>query len=206
MIDGKASVHQKLGSWGGTVPPPVGLRFCLECQEEMIAEEGHLWWRRGHQMPSALVCPDHGTILREVPASQNRGDDRYVPASFTICDARADRVIEQVAPHVMSDLKGLARASDLLLDDYRQVHPDDRREYYLQELDTAGMLNKAGEANLFQIAQAMTRYWGDTLRIWPGLQANGECSQRWLGALLWGGESSPPLHHLLLSGLLEASQ
>lgn len=204
MIEGNTSVHHKLGSWGGAVPPPAGLRFCLECVEEMLAEEGHLWWRRGHQMPSAMLCPDHGTILRGVPASQERRDDRYIPASLAICGDSAKTVIQSAAPHVMHDLRELARASDLLLDDHRQVHPVDRRAYYLEELDRAGMLDRAGEANLFKVAQAMTRYWGDTLRIWHGLEADGQCSQRWIGGLLWGGGSSPPLHHLLLAGMLKA--
>lgn len=67
------------------------------------------------------------------------------------------------------------------------------------------LLNRKGEADLGKVAKAIDGYWGDSLDFWPGLRKDGRCEQRWLGALLWGEHRSPPLHHILLEGLLNAS-
>src|SRR5574343_1815133 len=40
------------------------LRFCPECVLEMERTHGEPYWRRTHQLPGVLLCPDHGVILR----------------------------------------------------------------------------------------------------------------------------------------------
>lgn len=89
-----------------------------------------------------------------------------------------------------------------LLDTRCDAHPDDRRIRYLAALKRLGLLNRVGEAKLGAVAKAMDGYWGRTLDLWPGLAGNGRCAQGWLGTLLLGGRDSPPLHHLLLDGML----
>ena len=71
-------------------------------------------------------------------------------------------------------------------------------------LDRLSLLNRAAEAKLPALAMAMDQYWGNTLALWPRLMSNGRCAQKWLGTLLLGEHDSPPLHHLLLEGMLVA--
>lgn len=196
--------HEVLGSWSLTVPPPNQLRFCLECREDMLAGHADLWWRRAHQLPSALMCPDHGEPLHESTVNRAARRSDYVAANLDLCRTDAPRVVDPVNRRVRGDLVALARVSDALLDRECDQHPDDRREGYLRRLAVLGLLNRAGEANLARVASALDGYWGETLDIWPGLTNGGRCAQGWLGALLWGRHGRPPLHHLLLDVMLAA--
>jgi hypothetical protein len=49
----------------GAARPPVALRYCPTCCEEMLQKHGELYWRRDHQLPGVLVCPEHGRPLAE---------------------------------------------------------------------------------------------------------------------------------------------
>ncbi len=194
--------HKVLGSWTSAAPPPDRMRFCLSCCDEMLEREGDLWWRRAHQLPSTLVCPDHKELLRLSMLDRDTRRRAYVAASQSVCPPDAPYVIDVGNPMIMSDLVVLARQSDGLLNDWDEFHPDDRREGYLEDLKRLDMLNRLGEANLPAIAGAMDGYWGCTLDLWPRLRRDGRCEQAWLSALLMREHQSPPLHHLLLEGLL----
>lgn len=195
--------HGVLRSWSAAVPPIDRLRFCPRCCQEMLTDHPDLWWRRAHQLPSVLVCPDHGEPLRESPVSRGARSSAYLPATAEMCPGDAAAVVVDINPREQSDLLALARASEILLDRECDQHPDDRRMEYLRRLDRLGLLNRAGMADLGKVARALDGWWGTTLRFWPGLQQDGRCRQRWLGALLWGEHGSPPLHHLLLERMLD---
>lgn len=52
------------------------IRFCDICMSEAETVYGGRYWRRVHQIPLVLVCPDHGCVLRKsisTPASLTRG-------------------------------------------------------------------------------------------------------------------------------------
>ncbi len=196
--------HHALESWTGAALPPDRLRFCRDCHREMIASHGEPWWRRTHQLPSTLVCPAHGGVLSASTVDRATRRRAYIPASIETCPPDARPVFEEDDPRVLHDLLTLARQGDLVLNDRSDLHPDERREGYLQALDALGMQNRLDEANVPAVADAMKRYWGTTLRHWPTLWRDGRCEQGWLYRLLAGGHRSPPLHHLLLEGWLAA--
>ena len=196
--------HDVLASWTAATPPPDRFRFCVTCCSEMATVADGRWWRRVHQLPSALVCPDHAEVLRESTLDRKTRRRAYVAASHAICPVDAPCVVEVEDVRVLSDLVQLARQSDLLLNGWDEVHPDDRRTGYLDGLHRLGLVNRLGEANLPGLAVAMDGYWGSTLDLWPRLRNNGRCEQGWLHALLMREDRSPPLHHLLLEGLLGA--
>jgi len=56
------------GSVGGisfnALGNPDRLRFCTQCQQDMLDHQGELYWRRAHQLPIAVMCPDHGIPLQ----------------------------------------------------------------------------------------------------------------------------------------------
>lgn len=193
---------EPLGGPFPTLPPVDRLRFCLECREDMLEQHADLWWRRTHQLPSTMVCPDHTSALRLSPVTRERRRVGYEPATLGVCPSDASVVVGGQEPRVMGDLAVIARAGDGLLDAHGGEHPDDRRMRYLGALDRLRLLNQAGEANLHGVARAMDGYWGTTLDVWPGLRSAGQCEQRWLGGLLLSGRDAPPLHHLLLELLL----
>lgn len=181
------------------------LKFCPACIEEMTELRADPWWRRSHQLPAVRVCPDHGDPLRLSTVTSAMRRNGYHAASSHTCPPNSEEIeAGSAGSATRRDLLQIARSADRLLDARDELHPDDVRESYLSGLQTAGLLNRLGEADVGKIAEAMDRYWGDTLRSWQQLHENGRCSQRWLGRLLLGKHRSPALHHLLLQGLLEA--
>lgn len=196
--------HEALGSWTAAAPPVDRLRFCASCFNEMAAGGAGPWWRRTHQLPSALVCPDHGEPLRASTLDRETRRRAYVAASYLLCPADSRPVVETDDPRVLTDLVNLAQQSDLLLNGWDEVHPDDRRAGYMEGLRRLGLVNRLGGAKLPGLAKAMDGYWGTTLDLWPRLRGSRGCEQGWLGTLLMREHRSPPLHHLLLEGLLGA--
>ncbi|WP_156347043.1 TniQ family protein [Sphingomonas sp. Leaf33] len=196
--------HAVLGSRWSAAPPPGRLRFCSACCAAMLGRHDDLWWRRVHQLPSVMVCPDHAVPLRFSTVEPADRRKRYVAAIPGTCPPDGAQVVEGREPWVMATLLDLARQSESVLNDCGETHPDDRREAYLQGLDGLGLLNRIGEANLPGIAKAMDGRWGESLDLWPRLRRDGRCEQGWLATLLTGEHVSPPLHHLLLEGLLSA--
>lgn len=195
---------EPLGGPSSTLPPVDRLRFCLECREDMLERHPDLWWRRTHQLPSTMVCPEHGLPLRVSSVTRERRRAGYVPAALDVCRSDESALVVSQEPRVMGDLLAIARAGDALLDVDGGEHPDDRRMRYLGALDRLRLLNRGGKADLHGLARAMDGYWGTTLDVWPGLREGGRCGQRWLGRLLLSGRDSPPLHHLLLEAMLSA--
>lgn len=196
--------HEALGSWTGAALPPDRLRFCRKCHAGMLEGHGELWWRRTHQLPSSLVCPDHGGMLMVSTLDRSARRRAYVTPSVDICPAAAPATAAEADPRVLNDLMWLARNGDLVLNDGDEIHPDERRECYLEGLQSLSMLNRSGAAKLPALAKAMDGYWGTTLDHWPTLRRGGGCEQGWLHRLLLGEHGSPPLHHMLLEGLLAA--
>lgn len=196
MQDSGQWPHEALGCG---MAAPARLRFCPSCRVDMLEQHADAWWRRSHQLPSTLVCPDHGETLIESMVTRERRRTSYVAATEAECprDAPAVAIIDEAT---RADLLTLARAGDMLLDMRCDTHPDDRREGYLQQLNRLGMTDRAGQAKLAMIVVLMDVCWPDILCYWPGLTRDGLCSQGWLGALLMGAHGSPPLHHLLLEG------
>lgn len=204
MIGDGGWPHKELGSWTWAAPPPDRLRFCPECHDEMLGKAKEPWWRRTHQLPSTLVCPKHGSVLRISSLDRATRRRAYVAVSAEICPPDAPAAAEEDDPRVLNDLLWLARQGDMLLNERDDLHPDKRRETYLEGLAALGQLNRLGEAKLPGVADAMRRYWGSTLDHWPALRRESKVEQGWLHRLLVGEHGSPPLHHLLLERWLAA--
>lgn len=49
------------------VAPPQFMRLCVQCSELDRQEFEETYWRRVHQLPGVLVCPDHGIPLVSTP-------------------------------------------------------------------------------------------------------------------------------------------
>ncbi|SEL90750.1 TniQ protein [Sphingomonas palmae] len=196
--------HQVLGSWFVDLPPPDRLRFCPACMIEMLDRHPDPWWRRTHQLPSSLVCPDHGIELRPSTVTRDMRRRGYVAASRDVCPDDMPPSTHMREGHVEHDLLVLAREGDALLNDRGGEDPALRLADRMSALEALGMTDRRGHANLPRIAQAMDRYWGPTLDVWPGLRLDGRCGLGWLVPLFTFGGRAPPLHHLLLERLLSA--
>ena len=55
--------RSNIGTKAFRVSQPIYLRFCVQCRAGDLHEFEETYWRRVHQLPGVLVCPDHGTPL-----------------------------------------------------------------------------------------------------------------------------------------------
>ncbi|WP_339437523.1 TnsD family Tn7-like transposition protein [Pseudomonas sp. EL_65y_Pfl1_R32] len=79
-------IHIKLGINTFTVGRVKRLRFCMSCLENMHNRYGEYYWRRAHNLPGSLVCPEHCLPLQlsslDITAV---GDYDFVPADSKTC-------------------------------------------------------------------------------------------------------------------------
>lgn len=69
-------------------------RYCMSCVEEDLRELGHSYWRRTHQLPGVVICPDHSECLQTVQCAgsavglpgEGRRDRR---AEAALCDPQS---------------------------------------------------------------------------------------------------------------------
>ena len=89
------------------------LRFCQECVHLDRSEGREPYWRRVHQMPTCVVCPDHGCMLREGISVRGSETVGFVSISRMLAEIPATQAIGADAP--INLLLRLARSSRVLL-------------------------------------------------------------------------------------------
>lgn len=86
MIDGPAAgLHARLGIAAGLRLPPARLRWCPACHDEARARHGEPYWRRSHQLPGVLICPDHDMVLLAARMPERCGQHEFIAASRETC-------------------------------------------------------------------------------------------------------------------------
>lgn len=198
MAGGEPWPHQALGSWHTDVPPPDRLRFCASCRREMMQCEIDAWWRRVHQLPSVLVCPDHGEVLLQSGLSRRRRRKGYVGPSDEVCPSGAEPVSVIARGRHAEDVLWLARASQALLGTSaeqvaRAFGESCRRTMIDRDLDVGVA------ADVKVIVALVEDHWGPALAAWPGL-AEPRLGKAIAAALR--SDPAPPLIHLLIAGAL----
>jgi len=79
-----------IGAKAYRVAPPAFLRICAQCTESDQQEFEETYWRRVHQLPGVLVCPDHGTPLISTSAHiQPRATECIDASSATVGNAES---------------------------------------------------------------------------------------------------------------------
>ena len=77
MRDGASrGIHRLLNVTGTGVAAPAHLRYCMKCVGEQNAGFGIAYWRRLHQVPGIVVCPDHQEPLRQSSIERRARVDR----------------------------------------------------------------------------------------------------------------------------------
>ena len=159
---GRGEVHLKLGLAAFSIARETVLRFCPECFEAMIAERGEAWWRRAHQLPGVLVCPDHGCPLRRSTLDTRKENrHRYLPATEANCPADAAPACRIADEADRERFLALARASAALLDD-----PPPPRDFlalterYRRRLRAVGLMRWQEKVDLPALDRAMRAHWG----------------------------------------------
>ena len=177
------------------------LRFCGSCLAQMRERYGELYWRRDHQLPSALVCPEHAKLL-QVGTVRLTGCSRhrFVPADRQTCPWRAPAVIQDVATPIVETLHRLAVASAALLDDPGPpVTPQALTAFYSSAVQRTGLASLNGRVDQRQFDQAFRHHYRGGLPMLPGVMTGSRFTGDWLAAFVRKHRKARhPLQHLMV--------
>lgn len=200
------STHFRLGTAGFRVRPPSRLRFCPSCASYMLQTCGELYWRRAHQLPGVLVCPDHACVLREATFDMtSTSRQMYVAATLANCPANAASVLSETSPSIIERLRSVARASAALLDVPSAEEPCDVIERYRAKLATLGLMRSKRKVDVLALASAFSGFYEGVLPP-LSIKAPSSSGSGYVAEMLRSRKAaSSPLAHVLLDVFLEES-
>ena len=109
LVDGPADgVFMRLGITASVISVPERLRYCPACLGEMLGRYGEGYWKRSHQLPGVLVCPDHGVALADSSVSPHtHNQHEFIALNLHNCPPVA------ALPAWVSDLRQMALLQDI---------------------------------------------------------------------------------------------
>lgn len=182
------------------------LRFCASCIQEMLGQYGEAYWRRDHQLPGVLVCPDHARPLQDSLVSlKERSRHAFVPPTEKNCPWQAKALVQDGSARRLLILQRLARASRALMD---SPGPARTRQgwttFYREGIRSAGLAYSADRMDQRRLEEEFHRHHGEILGLMPNVMSGTELTGEWLAQMVRKHRKSfHPLHHLLLQDFLD---
>lgn len=202
LIDGKADgIHLRLGIAATTVSAPAALRYCPLCHAEALARWGERFWRRAHQLPGVLVCPDHGAPLLDSTVVPGHGHQH----AFIAADEDTSQT-DDPAPAWAKDagcrtiLRDIARRSAALLSvPPKGAKPTDLTARYRNALIDRQFAFAHGRVDQRRLRDAFTTLFA------PACSALAELPDTtWLASIARKHRHAfHPLHHILFGLFLD---
>jgi hypothetical protein len=202
-VDG---LHIRLGLPAFRIGRPRRLRFCHECLRSMYSSYGELYWRRDHQVPSLLLCPENGNLLSDSELHFSQfSRHQFVAASEDNCPITA--CVSMVSESQgRAHLLRLARASARVL----KVPPQSRSfsewtEYYRSQMERAGLTSSHSRMKQSLLAAEFRAFYGETLELIPKMLDGQEFAGNWLAGMVrkHHRKANHPTYHLLMEDFLE---
>ena len=196
------SVHLRLGVAASRVRKPGRLRYCVECAAAMSRDHGERYWRRSHQLPGIVVCPEHMCVLSEsaiLLAATNRHE--FIAADARSCPVDGPRACDAVAPRDIAILASIARESERIL--AGDGEPSDLSHApYRAQLARIGLMRSDHRVDQVALAARLWETYGDGLRHLPSTVRDGRCGE-WLPEITrFRRKALHPLFHAVLRSFL----
>jgi hypothetical protein len=190
--------NQSVHGLYGRIAPPRFARFCPVCRARMLETFGELYWRRSHQLPGVLVCPDHGAPLSDstVRPEELANIFEFIPADESNCRTVA-APSGTAAPPCAALLLGIAQSSAALLtEDPRRISFGDLAGEYRRAVLDRGFA-KGERIDPGRIAEAYSEIFSPIFGLLPG--TDPACGWNWLAAITKSRPSHVfhPLRHVL---------
>lgn len=195
-------LHFHLGIATSSVRAADALRFCPSCHGETLEARGERCWRRVHQLPAVLVCPDHGIpLLSSTVVPRKAGQHAFVAATDENC-AATEPPPWAANPACVALLGRIARASTRLL---ASPHPRQTISEIQRAVRVAaaacGLATSSGRPDKRRLEALRETVLAPLQGVLPEA-----ISDEWLLLLIRRHRSAiHPLHHVLLNVLLEAA-
>lgn len=204
---GSVGLPDLLGIRASTVPSPTYLHFCPACAETDRTAYGAACWRRMHQLPGVLLCPDHQVPLWRSPVRRTQGEGRNVFRSLER-DGRAGAQPIPVPDAGATLLLQLAADSWWLLSTPAEPEGlEGLRLRYRRLLEAHGWTRSAKQVRIGDLREAFLARYEDGMLALLGCElATRTGEDDWLARLLRKPRSAQhPLHHLLVLRFLGLS-
>lgn len=170
LVDGPADgVLMRLGLTASVISAPERLRYCPACLGEMLVRYGEGYWKRSHQLPGVLVCPDHGMALADSSVSPHtHNQHEFIALNLHNCPP-------VVLPAWVSNLRqmallqDIARRSAALLDHafMRSAHRD-WGAYYRDAVRDRGFAKGRGRVDQSLFQDAYAHFFEPVVDLIPG--------------------------------------
>lgn len=147
---------------------PAALRYCPTCCEEMQQKHGEFYWRRDHQLPGVLVCPEHGVPLAEsqVTLAQTKRHG-FIAADVQNCRVNPASPTWMNHVAVVKLLHEFAISSNALLSPTPERSSDALKEEIVVALRSKGFGAGKRSLNLPLLREAFVTRFGPILDILP---------------------------------------
>lgn len=198
--------HMRLGITAFRISRARGLRFCSLCLQEMQLHYGEPYWKRSHQLPGVLLCPEHGCALQHSALNlDDRGRFEYVAASDLECSPNC--------PHVQ--LPG-GRGAEILWEIARRsaellVNPSEPRDftawtaYYRMRMAHAGLAWSARRMKLADLLGSFSEHYEQAMACLASECSGIELYSDWLpGMVRKHRKVAHPLQHIMLEAFLDS--
>lgn len=201
-IDG---LHVRLGLSAFRIGRNQGLRFCPECVQEMKAAHGELWWRRDHQLPGVLVCPEHACLLLESTVSFSQfSRHEFVAATPENCQPHALPVVTVVDQTCLAHLHRIARRSaDLLCSPPTGRTLARWTTFYRSHMLEIGLIKSVATVDQHRFDDEFRNFYGRVLDALPSVMDCGNFAGDWLASMVRKHrKANHPLYHVLVQDFL----
>lgn len=196
-------IHRRLGLSGSLVTRPTHFQFCQACHAEMLHTYGELYWRRDHQLPGVLVCPDHCLpLIKSTVWAFGHNRMEFVVAHESNCCPHAESEAWMTEAHTIELLSRIARRSSALLTTPRQQDCENLTEGYHRAVSALGFGNGSRIAQ-GRLSEAYNRLPYPIISLVRANDWGGTC-RNWLAPFIKKHDRTfHPLKHLLFQLFLE---
>lgn len=179
------------------------LRYCPQCSAQMYEAYGELYWRREHQIPGVLVCPEHHQSLFTCAIARSAGC--YLPASPVTCPEEAPAIVPSSHWDVMPHVVRLAILSRRAL----ETPPSARtlkawQTHYVQQLRSMDLSLSKWMTDQKLLNAQLRHFYGRALELLPNVMEGEALRGNWLTHMIrHDSRAVHPLYHLLLQDFLD---
>ncbi len=197
--------YLKLGMAAFRVPRVTRLRFCPDCNSDMLRSYGEMYWKREFQLPSVVVCRTHQTTLYKSTIDIKLLSRHAFHAADELCcvvKPEARLIGSDITEVDMKRLVSIAKRSALLLKDNRIYKTHGAwTTHYRRQLENTGFANFQGKVKRRKLHDAVSVFYGGIFNSVPDFSQLTGLS--WLSGITRKHRHAfHPIHHLLLEEFL----
>ncbi len=182
------------------------LRFCGTCLSQMHGEYGEAYWRRDHQLPGVLVCPDHARVLQESQVSLAALSRHiFVTPTAKSCPWNAKPLLKDPSSKLLPILQRLAQASRKLLESPERAKTLEQwTKHYRGSMEAAGLTYSPKRMDQQRLKEEFSHHHNEILCLMPHVSLGDGFAGDWLAQIVRKHRKAfHPLHHLLFQDFLD---